>query len=563
MDQNTDRRFFITGMLAALSSSTCLADVIRLCPGDTSISNIASPLTIDTHAHFFNGSDLQIREFLAQNMVEPGSELFPLVRKMSGILELLAWNTAPSAPEERAAMASYAARLHDCTGNTQLRKVAASMHQEGYLNGRRELQRAANTLQRSPGAKEVLGPARTGNAGLGAAIAALPESWEEFEETHPSVPAVLKTQPTFSGYLRFLLHHFNYRHVNAIEYLATYSNAQERKVDLVVANLVDYDWWLSRGRSTRTPLRDQIELMSDLSVLLGGRVHGFVAFCPFRELMTLDVGGIGDSMRMVRMAVEQHGFLGVKLYPPMGFAAYGNTGKTVWRNKPTLNSVADSPDFGARLDRALHRLYTYCEKNDVPIMAHTNRSNGPYPEFRALADSEYWKIALEKFPGLRVSFGHFGDSNPDDHSGERTLPFLKLMTNGEETWGRNTFADSGFFAGALVDRQTMTNVLRTLYRAENGIISERLMYGTDWTMILTQKSVRTYLADFIEIMRRLEDAEAGANVRQTSLANAFFGRNAVEFLGLRRGRGNRERLERFYARRGISEPDWLRKVGNT
>lgn len=48
-----------------------------------------------------------------------------------------------------------------------------------------------------------------------------------------------------------------------------------------------------------------------------------------------------------------------------------------------------------------------------------------------------------------------------------------------------------------------------------------------------------------------------------SLSNAFFGRNAVEYLGLRPGRGNRRRLEAFYARHKLVEPDWMKKVEMT
>ena len=49
-------------------------------------------------------------------------------------------------------------------------------------------------------------------------------------------------------------------------------------------------------------------------------------------------------------------------------------------------------------------------------------------------------------------------------------------------------------------------------------------------------------------MRRIEEAEPGIGARRTTLSNAFFGLNAVEFLGLRAGRGNRRRLETFYAK---------------
>lgn len=56
------------------------------------------------------------------------------------------------------------------------------------------------------------------------------------------------------------------------------------------------------------------------------------------------------------------------------------------------------------------------------------------------------------------------------------------------------------------------------------------------------------------------EGPAGIGAKQTKLSDAFFGRNAVEFLGLRGGRGNRGRLEHFYARHNMSEPEWMCKV---
>lgn len=162
----------------------------------------------------------------------------------------------------------------------------------------------------------------------------------------------LGSQPTFLGYIQFVLHHFNFRHVNAIDYLTIYSKGSAWKIDLVTPSLVDYDWWLARGKATATSLADQVDVMSQVSVLMGGRVHGFVSFCPPREVISRDRSGVGDSMRMVKRAIETSGFIGVKLYPPMGFAPWGNAGKTIWQGKPSLPAPAADPDFGEQLDTA-------------------------------------------------------------------------------------------------------------------------------------------------------------------------------------------------------------------
>ena len=563
MTHSPARRSLLGGAIASclLPPSLAFGKPAPLCINDPAISDLAKPLTIDTHTHIFNGRDLQIKSFLSQTTVGPDSELFPLVNGMAAMLQMLAWHRAPDAQSERRAIAEYAARRKNCTGASQLRGIADPSFKSGYALGRHELQRAASQMKGTGDSAAVLA-ATPDNDSLGAVIAGLPTSFDAFERDSKKQSAILGSNPTVLGYIQFVLHHFNHRHVNAIDYLTTYSRQSERKIDLAVASIVDYDWWLAKGAATPTPLSQQTELMDEISVLLGGRVHGFAPYCPFRELRTSGANGIGDGMRLVKRAIEERGFIGVKLYPPMGFAAWGNAGKSVWAGKNTLHPSASAPDFGQKLDKAMESLFRYCVANDVPIMAHTNHSNGPYPEFKALAGSEYWKLALEKFPGLRVSFGHFGDTDPEDNAGNKTMPFLKLMTRDAGSIGTNTFADSGYFAGTLMNQTKMREVLLSLYGAENRIMLERLMYGSDWTMILPQQNAHNYLANFIQMIGDIETEQPGIKARNVSLSNAFFGANAVEFLGLRRGRGNRTRLETYYANKKLDEPDWLRKVGS-
>ena len=553
------RRSLMASLAAATAPELTWAQQALLCPGAPAISDMSARLTIDVHAHFFNGSDLQIREFLSQTTVGPESELYPLVNAVGGVLQKLAWHLAPSAQSELRTLNSYADKLKLCAGSDPLRRVSSDAYQDGYARGRHELQRAAGSLEQTRSGAKVLGP-RAAPTGLGAAIRGLPESYDEFEHGRADAASVLGSDPTAMGYIQFILHHFNHRHVNAIDYLLTYSKGSPRKMDLVVAALVDYDWWLARGKPTPTSLSEQVDLMARVSVLLGGRVHGFVAFCPFREIMTLDATGVGDSMRLVKRAIESSGFIGVKLYPPMGFAPWGNTSRTVWKGKPTLHAAASDAEFGKRLDAAMESLFLYCLQNDVPIMAHTNHSNGPYEDFRALAGSEYWKAALDRFPGLSVSFGHFGDTDPEDHQGTRTQPFRALMTEGAGTSGTNVFADSAYFAGTLRNQRKMRDVLLNLFAGDGKLLVDRLMYGTDWTMILTQKNVERYLSDFMDVIRKVEERQPAASPMFGRLTDAFFARNATRYLGLAKGRGNRKRLEAFYARHAMPSPEWMTKV---
>jgi predicted TIM-barrel fold metal-dependent hydrolase len=541
----------------------CAHEIAPICPGSPEISDTKSSLTVDVHAHIFNGSDLQIKEFISQVVVaHKDSELYDLAQVMGGLLQKLSWHIAPDAKKENTVLQSYQKNLQDCTAEDSLRLVASRAFEEGYQLGVAQLRAAKTSLASSPSEASVLAPSThiQGN-GIGDAIDLLPPTFEQYQQERSTAVSVLGGKPTAHGYIDFVLHHFNYRHVNALDYLRTYSKASPRKIDLLVACMVDYDYWLARGKSTPTSLEEQVELMARICEITQGRVHGFVPFCPFRELVTSDGKSAGDSMRLVKHAIEKQGFMGVKLYPPMGFAPWGNTDLSCWANKTTLLPEAKDAKFGERLDVAMERLFEWCIQKEVPVMAHANLSNSPYDDFKKLAGAEYWDKALDKFKTLTVDFGHFGDTDIENHDGAISKEFIELMKDASTASGYGAFADTAYFAGILTDPVGIQKVLLQLYGdSHSHILSDRLMYGTDWTMILPQARVDKYLAQFIDVIDKLSKEHPSLNPSSTTLTEAFFGRNAVRYLGLGATKKNRHRIEEFYAGRKIATPDWMKKV---
>lgn len=553
------RRDVLLALAACVAPSGCAGSLLPPPQNYQPRNAQGLPLTIDVHTHVFNGSDLQVKEFIAQTAInQDDSELRAVVRAMGGTLQWMAWHHAPSARDELRALERYGGLARQAP-QTPPRTSASTAFQDGYSRGRLELQRAADTVQKTPDAS-VLGPTPgMPGEGLGAAIRGLPMTYDEYDERRQDPLDVLGSQPHLKGVISFVLHHFNYRFVNAIDYLTTYARTPGLQVDLMVASLVDYDWWLAKGRAPATSLGDQVDVMRRITVLLNGRVHGFAPYCPFREAMTSRGNDDGEAMRLVKRAVGEAGFLGIKLYPPMGFAAWGNASLSVWQGKRTLPAAAGQSDFGQRLDRAMRRLYEWCLANDVPIMAHANRSNGPYDEFKALAGAEHWDRALSAFPGLKVSFGHLGDTDIEDHDADRSRAYIDLMTPADGSRGARVFADSGYFAGVLGRPQALIDVLDRVFEAsETRLLANRLMYGSDWTMVLPQRNVDDYLVEFSGVLRAIDRRRAER--KQTPLASAFFGETAVEFLGLRRGKPARVRLENFYDRHRMPAPGWLAKV---
>ena len=124
---------------------------------------------------------------------------------------------------------------------------------------------------------------------------------------------------------------------------------QKSRIVLMTPAIVDFSKWLED--EDQLSIEEQVDVMARIACRRDGpRVHGFVGFDPLRQALydhhqrkPTDK----DPMAVVRGAIEVDrildatstkttgGFVGVKLYPPMGFRA------------PPLNSLAN-PTVSAR-----------------------------------------------------------------------------------------------------------------------------------------------------------------------------------------------------------------------
>ncbi|RME99427.1 MAG: hypothetical protein D6773_12930 [Alphaproteobacteria bacterium] len=78
--------------------------------------------------------------------------------------------------------------------------------------------------------------------------------------------------------------------------------------------------------------------------------------------------------------------------------------------------------------------------------------------------------------------------------------------------------------------------------------AQRLLYGSDWSMLAKE----FYYADYLPVvahMYRRKIHSVGAGARRN--ARAFLCGNAIRFLGLRKGERTRARLEAWYSRHGL------------
>ena len=175
------------------------------------------------------------------------------------------------------------------------------------------------------------------------------------------------------------------------------------EVGLAVPMLVD----LSSGLNDKaqTTLAQQVELFDMLSRasmrgLIPGapqlRLHPFVGFDPMRALAD---GAAGTTVALVKDAVLNKGFIGVKVYPEMGWSPFQNTAAN-----------AGTPERAQALDAILDDFFGWCADEQVPVTAHCNHSNYPSQNAEAAnyGSPDEWLSVLAAHPGLRLNLGHFG-----------------------------------------------------------------------------------------------------------------------------------------------------------
>jgi hypothetical protein len=537
---------------ASFVLSGCSLPITPFCPTDPTISDPSTPLTIDAHTHVFNGSDLQIEGFFSRILAVNE----PSLKGLGVILQELGRDFAPTAAEEMVELPRIDAVLRSCSRQTTAQMIGY-YQQAGYSKAARELKAAVRRVRTS----------RLGRSGyispeIQHQIQTLPDSYATYKS---SGFRHLKTSPesiNVLGGIDFIIRNFQFRYVNVYDYLFEYSQEKTRRIDLLVAHLVDFDWPIGNGNPTPTSLSDQVRVMERISQLSGGRVLCFAPFDPMKEVAYQLGVAPESSLRLVQDAVSFHGFIGVKLYPPMGFAPLGNASlRTDFWNQTWIPATLHRSDLGKRLDQALSDLYSWCQMNGVPIMAHTSPTNGPSADFAGLTKARYWKYVRDAFPGIRIDFGHFGDTDLIGDNSRRARHLSDLMNLAS---GEFLYADTSYLVDLLSRQPELQAYLTSLLRYSAGkgdaALAQRLMYGTDWEMVILEgRKSDQYLQRF-ETMFNALDHEAGLGAKG-KLSDRFFGINAAVFLGLGTGQKNRLRLDSYYA---IGpKPAWMLKVDQT
>ena len=388
----------------------------------------------------------------------------------------------------------------------------------------------------------------------------------------------------------------------------------ETKLLLATPAQVDFEKWVydiphvAPPLNRPAPIEDQIDMLERLSRKAASapspvHIHGFVAFDPLRQVLFERLSAAEqkkqtEPLELVRRAIATQGFIGVKLYPPMGFRAIGNKDRSL--PEPVTRYYKLDKSTGGKIDEALLKLYVWCRDNNVPVMAHANQSNEPYDGGNASASPDFWQNLIETssgnkdFKSLKINLAHFGGFEEtigkwlagDSNAGPETSWEWKIGQIREKYPDAQLFSDISYLNEVLQvpDRENLQSTLDgqdlkeqqeqakkvlaqvkkhfTAFKNRFSKSEDFLVFGSDWLMLGEEggyPDADSPKQSYGDLVRNFLEKDVGYGA--PAVDKIMFG-NAVKFLGLGSAEGEkstRRRLETFY---GGSGGEWLKEFDN-
>lgn len=216
----------------------------------------------------------------------------------------------------------------------------------------------------------------------------------------------------------------------------------------------------------------QIQQVSQIAAKYPWQVFPFIMFDPRRT----------NAVEICKFALENQGFIGIKLYPPLGYFPV-----------PTIRQ-------SQQINDALKAMYDYCGKERIPITIHCSTA-GAYAQGNPNWDDIWektapfqWYETLRKYE-LKVNFAHFGGSyikHPLDQKTQKSLEWrLNILTLMRATYRMNlidskesAFADVSFHSLSHSHDQELKNEyfdgLKKCLNDQH--YQSQILYGSDASM---------------------------------------------------------------------------------
>lgn len=345
---------------------------------------------------------------------------------------------------------------------------------------------------------------------------------------------------------------------NDVETIASDLVGTWKEINLYVPLMIDYEYWFKN--SIDNNIKNQINLIHQIVLLHKGKIHPFAPFDPARELAFRKKKNNPDgqleknsSLDLVKDAIENKGFIGVKLYNSLGYRPLNNEKvEDEWKRMAIRNEKMQYLFKGQEYDDVLLELYEYCVQNEVPITTHCGMygiESYPNASFDFGA-AEFWKDVLVEYKNLRLNLAHFGWNQ-------------KVKYGGVKSWVKEIcemmkdfpclFTDVACHRVTTVqDRQGYISEYKKIIR-DFPIVKQRLLFGTDWHVLKRVKNYKKFKDGYVAVLKH-------NNLFTDAEIENFLGGNAMNFLGLLPGSKNRQRVQKFYDDNRIDYPEWFRST---
>jgi predicted TIM-barrel fold metal-dependent hydrolase len=522
----------------------------------------ATGYLIDAHCHLFNGTDLPITTFLTRLVLrfydEQRCDLRPspfrsltiedptLIEEL--ISRMVGWllRATPTARQEL----DLLARDHTTTVSSERNRIRSITE--------RQLAAFLEEDQSAPP-----GVARTTRSDdLRAAL------WQEAEgDPEPRALRTLSSREAASSLLRSTGENGSLMRWIELFFRSRQSLAQEL-VDacngwglpplMLVPLMVDYAHWLGETTQCDSSFFDQIAVWGALSRRSPIPIHGMVPFDPLRDVFwtsgkhdRFPKTPEFDPLKLAEEAITRHGFLGLKLYPPMGFRATGNLPEDAEYPKKAVAALnLPKNTLGVRLDAAMQRAFDFCLEHDVPMLAHANNSLGAGKHYARRADPWYWIGALKHRPALRLCLAHAGGfcwkSEAPGHPSDKSSWEWAIGTHVRAHPSSHLYMHISYLSEIFESDRLdyIAGQMKDWIRHCDPDV-RHIIFGTDWIMLDKATDFSTYGNDVIDFLT------SRCNLTADQLDRVMW-QNAFRFFGLDNGK-TRDRLLRFYDGR---TPDW-------
>lgn len=475
--------------VAALAGFPAIRPILAPAPRATTVTSAVTRV-IDTHAHFFNASDVPVRGFLEECIGHNASPVLRrLVRALAPLADLMA-ERAPSAGDEISWLQSQLRNTDTLTVAAAQSDTQAALRREREVTAERvaqvirgsEFERVYRELKSS-----VPVPAALGLTSASGILSTVSESEDPSGAQAIAVVASTAAETNAriaDGMLGFLYYMLAYRFVNIDAYVAGFRRGERAfGVDTVLGSLVDFDYWLDCP--PRSAHDDQVEVHALLARMHDGFLKPVVAYNPWTDL---EQGGAG--LDRVVTAFRDRGFVGVKIYPPTGFMPSGNATTPVKTKKRR-------PDL-VKLDRTLGLFFDRCAELRIPVVAHANRSNGRDDAHDEFSSPKAWRALLARYAAKSaappvINVGHFGGGATTTWTKE----FAGLMHDYPDA---QLFGDLGYWDELMCGSDPQCSAAQARLKevlgvgVGSGTVSDRVMFGSDWLMLSQVKKWAHYPA---------------------------------------------------------------------